>query len=534
MFPRNQHAPQAPRTGQSRIPLASERLESLEAAMVVARRHLETLPKLSTVLLARTAAERALIEQEVDAAASWVASTTKELTENEKKLSPRSEKLRSSALRTEAEALQAIVRERAERMRAAWGARACCPDTVPKLSASDLRQLSNDMTALRQEFWARLYSFPGIARKRMLTLRRCLAGELKPASAFYTKRSDPRHPRDLLAESVAVLEQHGLREGSPGKQDTARYDSRLGAALARLPSLPERALEASTELQAKAATLEKLYGLPSSDAGRTEAEVAALEAHLGDRTAVHQRMLELIEARDRYLTLKTYIFASNIGFADKLAKELVSRPSASYRDDIHQASRLGLLKAVERWDPDVGSTFATLAKWWIEEMARSERRNATADIKMPDHALRLLHALRRLADGDLRSLDADTAAQSFGVEPTTFLGVRTVAIGIKRLNDFLGASNKQRELGAAIADHRTSEAEQQREAQEAKELTTVLMRRLSSRERDILCLRFGLNGSDEGPMPLREIADRFGITRERARQICAQALSVLRQDSRIN
>lgn len=503
--------------------------------MVIARRQTEEIPKLSELILARTAAEQRVLRLKVNTTQEWIEAAVKELTEWEGALLPRSAQARCSELRLEAEQLAAFVSDRAARMAASWSAPGGCPERVTRLPLQELRALSNDMTELRQQFWNRLYSFPGAARERVLAIRRCLAGELKTRSAFFTKRSDSRSDASLIKAGARVLAENGLEIAAPGMPEVLCYNPKLGTALAGLPSLPEHALEASTELQRKARVFADLTGRPASALSALTAEIEALEADLGEGgRLLSERIAEMVDARDRYLTLKTYMYTANIGLAELSAKQAATRQCTHFRDDVRQAARMGLLKAVERWDPAVGSTFSTLAKWWIDDSTADESRSARAEVKIPDHALRCFHALLQLPDDDIRRLDEHTAAARFNVEPRTFVSVRRVALGVKRLNDTVASTGEERELGSAVADYRRSEAEQEREALEAKELTRVLMQRLSSRDREVLRLRFGLGEQGEGPMTAREIGERLGITASRVRQITERSLAFLREDHRLN
>lgn len=534
MQPRPDHTHQPTPSARSRRPSASDRLESLEAAVVVARRQVEALPRLSELLLARSADEREAISRRMQTAASWIESIARELKENEGSLLPRSAKRRCAELYTEAEVIRSHISSRVERMGSSWNSISGCPESIPQLPPSELRELSDDMVQLRQLFWERLYAFPMVAEQRLETLQRCVQGELKPGPVFFVRRSDSRLQDDLLAEARAVINGRESSQALPKAPVVTTVDETLARKLARLPLLPEDALTLSTELQAKAAALRELLARPGESQSELDGEIMSLESDLGDRGSVPVRIAELLEARNRYLTLKTYIFTANIGLAEQAASELSSKRSSHDSDDIHQAARFGLLKAVERWDSAVGTTFSTLARWWIEEAVRHECRNARAEVKIPGHALQCFHALLRLTDSELRSLKAEDATKAFGVQTKTFYGVRTIALGIRRLNDSLPAMNDEQELGSAIADHRTSEVEQQRNAREAGELTGVLMTRLSERDRRVLRLRFGLEPGESGPLTLQEVADRLGLTKERVRQISSRALALMREDDRVN
>ena len=201
--------------------------------------------------------------------------------------------------------------------------------------------------------------------------------------------------------------------------------------------------------------------------------------------------------------------------------------------DIVQEGNLGLIHAVDKFDWRKGFKFSTYATWWIRQAIQRGIANSARVIRLPVHAGDMLTALLKLRaqlEGSLgrtptlAELAAEAELPLEKVVEVLRYAVDTVSLdepvrddGDAELGDFVEDRN-------AIGAVRRTRHESLLPGEVAKVLSV-----LDERERTILCLRFGLDGG--GERTLEEVAEHFGLTRERIRQIEARAMSKLRHPS---
>jgi RNA polymerase primary sigma factor len=199
--------------------------------------------------------------------------------------------------------------------------------------------------------------------------------------------------------------------------------------------------------------------------------------------------------------------------------------------DLVQEGNIGLMEAVERYDPDQGFRFATYAGWWIKQAIRRAVTNKGRLVRLPAHVSEELSRLRRAT----KEIEAQHGRRPTPQELSKRLGMpvhkvrRLLRLQQRRVLSLqmpVGDEGDS-ELGDLIADPDTPPMEEiyaQRHMRES--VQDVVTSRLSPREQEVLRMRFGLDGSET--RTLQHVADALHISRERVRQIETKALRRLR------
>jgi len=198
--------------------------------------------------------------------------------------------------------------------------------------------------------------------------------------------------------------------------------------------------------------------------------------------------------------------------------------------DLISEGNIGLMKAVERFNPRKGGKLSTYAAWWIKQGIKRALANQSKTIRLPAHLVdkisRMRRAERAFAQKKGRDPSETELAKAVGVPVSTIRHWQTVSLRPSSLNAPIGDEDSA-EFGDVIGDDRSVAPGEELADRQLKEEIEGLLHRLGKRERDILMYRYGLRGVD--PETLEVVGRRFKITRERVRQIQNAAVMRLRQ-----
>jgi len=237
--------------------------------------------------------------------------------------------------------------------------------------------------------------------------------------------------------------------------------------------------------------------------------------------------------------------ANRIKKGDKAARDhmiksnlrLVVKIAHDYKDfglpvlDLISEGNIGLIKAVERFDPEKGGKLSTYAAWWIKQSIKRALANQSKTIRLPVHLVDKISRIRKtamlLTEELGREPTDEELAEVLEMPVNKVSHLKSVSVRPASLNAPVGDDRDGAEFGDIVGDDNAPTPFDNLSEKSLQMDLNEMIGNLDEREARIIKLRFGLEG--DTPMTLEEVGQIFGITRERVRQLQNMALSKMRK-----
>jgi len=198
--------------------------------------------------------------------------------------------------------------------------------------------------------------------------------------------------------------------------------------------------------------------------------------------------------------------------------------------DLISEGNIGLMKAVDRFDPQKGGKLSTYASWWIKQSIKRALANQGKTIRLPVHLVDKIAKVRRVSSQMTEELGREPTdeelAEEIGMLATKITALKSAAIRPTSLDQPIGDDDST-EFGEIVGDEAADDPFETLRDKDLRAEVGELMDVLDDRERRIINQRFGLDG--QKPLTLEEVGEKFGVTRERIRQLQNIALNKLRK-----
>ena len=311
-------------------------------------------------------------------------------------------------------------------------------------------------------------------------------------------------------------------KGAPKQRTgpTGKTDDKAGVVLETVSEVPPEQ-EIDPFDQAKART-----------AGRVETSLDATQLYLNEigysplLTADEEKYFSRLALKGDDSARRRMI-ESNLRLVVKISRRYINRGLTLL--DLIEEGNLGLIRAVEKFDPERGFRFSTYATWWIRQTIERGIMNQTRTIRLPIHVVKELNVYLRAARELTQKLDHEPSAEEIAdmldrpaADVKRLLGLNERVTSM----DTPVGPESDRTVVDTVADSHESDPSQLLQDSDIKESIADWLDELSEKQREVLSRRFGLRGYESST--LEEVGREIGLTRERVRQIQVEALRRLR------
>ncbi|MDH3520618.1 MAG: sigma-70 family RNA polymerase sigma factor [Myxococcales bacterium] len=375
---------------------------------------------------------------------------------------------------------------------------------TPLLDREQTRALAHAMRREQHIFERALFALPGTARlllERWEARRR--AGHVTAALSRHYRDGSGRDCNRSMDACFRELEALLDREPFPRAQ--------VAALLARAELAFELLCEIHADLRARAAE------------SREERARLGIACNRGE-----QQLTRAGRAYARYEAFVSTFARHNLRLVVKCAHRF--QGSGMPLMDLIQEGNLGLLRAIEKFDPDRGFAFSTYAVWWIQQTMIRAIQNQRRTVRVPSHVCEQQMRYRSVCAELTRRLGREPALDELGkalvlsVEQVEAL--EATLAPVRSIHAPLQACESVA-LEDVLPDEQREDPDEQLGRERLRDAVAGLLSTLDTRERIVISWRYGFGDGDE-PLTLSEIGRRLGISRERARQIEYSALCRLR------
>ncbi|MHB1513389.1 MAG: RNA polymerase sigma factor RpoS [Acidiferrobacter sp.] len=268
----------------------------------------------------------------------------------------------------------------------------------------------------------------------------------------------------------------------------------------------------------------------TEDSGGPQADATQLylrEIGFSPLLTAEQEVFYARKALKGDVSARHHMIECNLRLVVKIARRYMNRGLALL--DLIEEGNLGLIRAVEKFDPERGFRFSTYATWWIRQTIERGIMNQTRTIRLPVHILKEINIYMRAARHLAQKLDHEPTPEEVALMLDKPVGDVRAMMGLNERIASVDAPldmDPDRSLLDAIADDKNVDPEKILQEEDLHGQIAAWLSELNEKQREVVERRFGLNGRDIST--LEQVGADIGVTRERVRQIQVEALRRLR------